>query len=811
MSHEALEAIFVQREALAAQILQRLRDTILTGARQHTLLVGPRGIGKTHLISLTYYRLRAMAELRDRFLTAWLLEEEWGVTCFRDLLLRIIRSLRSEDPDDAAFRNTVARIHALALEQAEIVATRSIRELVGNRTLVILVENLDDLFQRLGPGGQRRLYQFFQENPFCCVVATTPGAIVVPPKSPFARGFFNVHQLEELSFEDALRLVARIARYDGDEQLASFLTTARGRARMRALRHLAGGSHRAYVVFSRLLARESLDDLLEPLMRTIDDLTPYYQSRLASLDAEQRKVVEYLCETRHPAAAADVARVCFLTYSVASERLEGLCKIGYLQPLRVNHQQYYELREPLMRVSIEVKKHRDRPIALLLDLLRLWYLPSELKQRLSLLPPEARLEREYGLPAVQALEGDWEDPRVTECSRDYNAALRREDHERAAQAAEELVAIRGSVQDLAAYASCLLHLNRFDDAAIQLDRLVALDERDAAAWRLRAAALYQAGRSEEALASCQRSLELAADSSRTWSARAEILIALGRAEEAVLSADRAVELAPTDASACAARAVALAHLGRLNEAASALEHATDSGPGGAWSRMRLGAALLELKQPEQGLAHLQRSVELDPRMGEAWALRGTALAALGRRGDALASVDQATARGHDSAGVHFKRAELLFWSGRWREGVASLDLALSRNSDAQRPLAGDTSSLIRALVPCLASPAVLQLSIKMLLLVYRKHGRLSALGQGLIECISDIASPELFDDAGASFWSNSWKAVAEPFPEFRLALRLLDYAVRFRQTHDECVLMQLPLEERAFLESLLGIQVSATA
>jgi len=34
-----------------------------------------------------------MKPLEDRILTAWLREEEWGVACFRDLLLRILRAL----------------------------------------------------------------------------------------------------------------------------------------------------------------------------------------------------------------------------------------------------------------------------------------------------------------------------------------------------------------------------------------------------------------------------------------------------------------------------------------------------------------------------------------------------------------------------------------------------------------------------------------------------------------------------------------------------------------------------------------------
>ncbi|MDQ2688214.1 MAG: ArsR family transcriptional regulator, partial [Armatimonadota bacterium] len=56
MPAEALEAIFVQRERLARRTVELVRDSVLTEAKSHTLFVGPRGIGKTHLVSLIYHR-----------------------------------------------------------------------------------------------------------------------------------------------------------------------------------------------------------------------------------------------------------------------------------------------------------------------------------------------------------------------------------------------------------------------------------------------------------------------------------------------------------------------------------------------------------------------------------------------------------------------------------------------------------------------------------------------------------------------------------------------------------------------------------
>ena len=99
MTHEALEKLFVQRHQLARQLVELTSESALTSAKHYTLPIGPRGIGKTHLVSLIYHRLRKLESLKECLLIAWLREEEWGVTSFLDLVLRILQALQREYQD----------------------------------------------------------------------------------------------------------------------------------------------------------------------------------------------------------------------------------------------------------------------------------------------------------------------------------------------------------------------------------------------------------------------------------------------------------------------------------------------------------------------------------------------------------------------------------------------------------------------------------------------------------------------------------------------------------------------------------------
>jgi hypothetical protein len=167
--------------------------------------------------------------------------------------------------------------------------------------------------------------------------------------------------------------------------------------------------------------------------------------------------------------------------------------------------------------------------------------------------------------------------------------------------------------------------------------------------------------------------------------------------------------------------------------------------------------------------------------------------------------------GEDSSFIQFKVVELLFALDRWREGAVSLDRALGQFAHSENPNAGDTKALILRLLPSLFSQKVLHSLIRVLLLTYQKHGMLAALGQGLIESIPEVVPSTAVSVADTGLWWFCWQKMAGEYPEFRLPLRLLKYATRYRQTRDLRIFMGLPQEERTLLEPLVGVHIEAIA
>ena len=286
MDRESLETLFVGRHDVMEDVLSRVTTSIQSPEKHYILLVGPRGSGKTHFLALAYYRL--MDRLReanadDRVAVALLKEEEWGVASYVDLVVRILRALADKAPELESEIDQVFDRFSKDAADAETFAIALLRRHVRGKTLLLICENLVDLFHGLEEEGQKRWRATIQEDANWTILASTPSLFtaVKMQKYPFY-GFFTIRALEEIDLDTGIDLLARKAVHEDKTELADFLRTPLGRARARAIHHLAAGNHRAYVVLFDFLDKQSLNDLIDPFMHMVDDFDPLLPGQNAS-------------------------------------------------------------------------------------------------------------------------------------------------------------------------------------------------------------------------------------------------------------------------------------------------------------------------------------------------------------------------------------------------------------------------------------------------------------------------------------------------------------------------------------------------
>jgi tetratricopeptide (TPR) repeat protein len=370
-----------------------------------------------------------------------------------------------------------------------------------------------------------------------------------------------------------------------------------------------------------------------------------------------------------------------------------------------NRMSFWELREPLMRLCLEVKQSRGEPLRMIVDFLRAWY-GSDLLDELFRLPVEAELATTYASEAFRTLEGEVSLPNL----------FRGSSSEILARAELGLSLLPERSELLHARAAGLLGEGRFEEARDELDSLAnaapdgfiktwlsaqlkiakgALEEpvdlealvADLQAIREEtahgpstldfvASILSLFGLEEEALAVFREGAALQPEDGRFQVGIGLTLRELGRDEEALEALARASELDPADASAHNHRGQALGALGRHEEALEAFTEAAELDPATAEFKVNLGVALGKLGRSDEALEALSQAIEIDAQDASAYGSRGLFLGGLGRHEEAAGDFAKAVELDPGNAIAHSNLGAALGRTGRYEEALATLTRAV---------------------------------------------------------------------------------------------------------------------------------------
>ncbi|MDP8170600.1 HTH domain-containing protein [Pasteurella skyensis] len=376
MSPETLEFIFVQRHKLLEKSVGWIEESLLTDKKNHLLFVGARGSGKTHLITMIINRLKVSKNLDD-LVVIWLGEDD-VIMSLTSFALAIINKMASTYP---------IRFNNKCLEEAKgknpdevaNIILEDIKKQAGHTTLLIVKENMSDVFYGLKDLGQKRLRAYLQENNHISLLGTSQKLFDgVSSRNSAFWGFFDIHHLNSLSVKEASQLISNIAKLNQDDELVDFLNSSQGNYRIRALHYLAGGNHRLYIELANFLTKASLDNFVDAITQLADHLTPYFQERIRSLSPQQGAIIQKLCELNGAIQVKIIAEALFIDERAVASQLQILKEMGYVIVHKRGRAAYYEIAEPLLRLSLEVKNNHGKPLKIIASLFRAWFSDKEL-------------------------------------------------------------------------------------------------------------------------------------------------------------------------------------------------------------------------------------------------------------------------------------------------------------------------------------------------------------------------------------------------------------------------------------------------
>ena len=391
MPEDLLERLFVVRQPILKRLMDRVANLGTTPSPHHALLVGPRGAGKTHIISLVYHRSKKLIAQGSGFQIAWLPEDPWTIMSYRHLLSEILRAINPDQrPQSRDEAELDAQLRAVIKE---------------NGPILILAENFDQILDALGEQGQQKLRHLLQTGSNILIIGSTTrlDRNLSDHSHPFF-GFFDTIRLTPFSPEEARKMLVALAIEGKDDRLKNKLSDDATLSRICTIAHLAGGQPRLWALLGSALTVEQLDHLAELLLSRFDDLTPYYQEQLSRLSPQQRLVIAELASADRPLPVKELAGRIGADQRSVAKTVSDLTDRGWLEPVSTifadlldRRRTYYELAEPLARLAFQIKESRGEPLPLIIDFLINWFDVDQLR---------SSDKSAYGQAALMEMEQD---------------------------------------------------------------------------------------------------------------------------------------------------------------------------------------------------------------------------------------------------------------------------------------------------------------------------------------------------------------------------------------------------------------------
>lgn len=389
---EDLQRLLVGRESLLKRLLQAIADAAEQWSPQHFLLIGPRGIGKTHLLLLLYHSVKGTIKWDESFQNLskscepiLFSEEQYGIGSLAELLIGILKQLKEHTPNEKLER-------LLAHVQDAPIPGEAEREMIleyllqqsnemGKR-LLLLLDNLQIILGNFTEEDQGRLRSILMSQDLFMIIGSAPTLFeaVLNYEAPFYNFFENIW-LKEITFEEVEALLKK--RLEHDKRTDILERFDEYRSRIRAIVHLTGGNPRLILSLYQVFVEGEILEVERALLKLLDELTPYFQDRMKGLSEQQRKIIEAMALADSLSTPTEIAHLARLAANVVTSQLKRLQELGYVRSYKEKgkRETLYDISEQLFRLwrQMRVEAGRRR-LSFLVKFLKIWFSEQEISR-----------------------------------------------------------------------------------------------------------------------------------------------------------------------------------------------------------------------------------------------------------------------------------------------------------------------------------------------------------------------------------------------------------------------------------------------
>ncbi len=390
-SPDQLERTLVGHQDILRDFLARLRSIEQGGSANHFLLVGPRGIGKTHVICLGGHYVTGRAQKPKDWVgpsSAWVCllftEEEYaGQNSLANFLLTLFVKLREELPLEDLW-HLPTTLHPGADQPVIDCCFERLEKFhrEKGKRILLLIDNLQKVLQQWSEDEHQKLRGFLSRNNLLVLFGSAPSVFreIIDQKAAF-HDFFEVRLLAELSNEQVLDLLSR--RFQEDGRQAEYDARRQELAtKIQAIAVLTGGNPRLILFLYEIATRSNFLDIEEALRRLMEELREYFMRRFDELPDQARKVLDTIAQMAGPATPKEIAQEARLGLALVNSQLKRLKEGHYVRPIKFQRQKStrYDITERLFRIWRQTATVAGRQrFRFLADFLKLYFTPDEVR------------------------------------------------------------------------------------------------------------------------------------------------------------------------------------------------------------------------------------------------------------------------------------------------------------------------------------------------------------------------------------------------------------------------------------------------
>lgn len=416
---DEVERLFIMRGELFQTLIDSIQSERVGGIPQHHLLIGQRGMGKTTLLKRVDVELKKKP-LQQAFIPLTFPEEQYNIDRLSKFWLNsldaVADTLQAEGDEQRAFALDADIAGLAAIKNEQELSQRAYETFQRitqalNRRPVLLLDNLNLIFDRLGETAQSKLRKLINEPGAPIIISASPETFDENLRydAPFYDAF-AVHYLEKLSFRQMLAMLRHLSELTSQTKLLSQLTTE-NRPRLETLHALTGGNIRTVVILFSLIAQGLSSDVFQDLEALIDQMTPLYKSRFEELASQAQVVVDAVALNWHPCNLETLRERTSLENNQLSVQLDRLSKSGWITRLGKRKAARYEINERFFNVWYLMRRavrRQRQEMVWLTRFMQVFFTRPELTQHArdfmrSVYERENEHELGYGLALARAL------------------------------------------------------------------------------------------------------------------------------------------------------------------------------------------------------------------------------------------------------------------------------------------------------------------------------------------------------------------------------------------------------------------------